>query len=152
SKDGSPQPVVLRIRGCRIGDAQPMLDVLRRAFNVDRLTAPRHYATVFALKTTPGFVEYRQYYFGRILDKPILTFKDLETAFRKHEFRLIDGQAVSEKHWDEWFKPFKAALGKRALTPPLRDDEVATNEFQVPARFSKVGSSSALAEFVYYPF
>lgn len=106
-------PGFFNIRGCRIGEAKPILQILQQALGGNlTVRAPKHFDEVQELVGV-GVFEYMSYSLHLNKKDPFLKYADALAAFKASGLKYIDGTTIiPAADWDKWFGKWKPKLEK----------------------------------------
>lgn len=131
---GTLHPAIVRVRGCRIGIANPFLRKLKGALkNVSTLIAPRHFQAASDWKdetrTIVGRLEFLMYCFESYPKRPVspppksTPRQSIIDTFKADQHVRVDGAVVPDDQWGRWLDqakvPNKSVEFARKYTPPL---------------------------------
>jgi hypothetical protein len=105
--NGQPHPgTMVRIRGCRVGVAEPFMDKLKEAFGgAVKVTAPKHFHAVWPKppyypNEFGGLFEWLVYDFG-VHSKTALSRTQIIKALKDRKFDFYDGTKVPDAWWED---------------------------------------------------
>jgi hypothetical protein len=110
---GAP-PMTIHIRGCRIGQAKPFMDLLKHAFGGKAtLTAPLFFH-LLRTETAEGSFEYLGYSFGFPSPTELADRDAVVQAFKDHKLKFLDGTTpVPDERWEDWIPPSVAVAHRQ---------------------------------------
>jgi hypothetical protein len=98
-------PMTIHIRGCRIGQAQPFMTLLKHAFGGQaKLTAPLFFHQLRGEGV--GVFEYLGYSFAFPSQTALASRNDVIQAFQDLKLPFLDGKTkVPDDKWEDWIPP-----------------------------------------------
>jgi hypothetical protein len=110
SGGGPLNTITVRLRGCNIGKAQPLVEAIQKAMTPSggalNMTAPLHFDEIHHIHG--GWVEYLAHKFTLKVKAPFLTAAGksdrpaLLAAFDAEAFAYLDGTAIPAASWTSW--------------------------------------------------
>jgi hypothetical protein len=99
---GNPIPAFVHIKGCRIGQALPYLQLLKTALGgAARVTAPKHFHGNYGFPGE-GFVEFLAHSYEINRKTALANRAAVIAAFKAGSFTRIDGSAVPDEKWNAY--------------------------------------------------